>query len=105
MTAGMMASERAGERGVLYRGQQGNRKQNTRTGHAERRAEQLIGILNFRHVILAARVKGGGGDDENGRVDEEGESQRERGVERGELDRLGFAFGVLLVFARLHDGG
>ncbi len=65
----------------------------------------LIGVLNFRHVLVSRPMKGGGREDENGGVDEEGEHEGDAGIDRGELDRLAFSCRRPLEFARLHDGG
>ena len=55
---------------------------------------------------MAAAVKRSRGDDEDGRVHEKGERQRDCGIQLLlNLDRLALAFSVTLVVAGLHHGG
>ena len=58
-----LAGERAGERGVLAGSQQRHGEQGAGDAHAQSGAEQLVGVLDFRHVLMARPVKGGGGED------------------------------------------
>ena len=83
--------------------QQRDGEQRAGNRHRQRPAQQFVGILNLRDVVLAARVKGRRRNDKDGGVDEEREHERHGRIDRGKLDRLRFPRGVLLVFARLHD--
>ena len=67
--------------------------------------QQFVGVLDRRHILMARPVKRRRRENENGAVDEQREHERHGRINRGELDGLAFAAGVLLVFARLHDGG
>ena len=81
-------AERAGQRRVLARAEQRDRKQRARHRRAEQRREQLVGVADFGHVLVAGAVKGGGGHHEDRGVDEEREHQRDGGIDRRELDGL-----------------
>ena len=72
-----LAGERAGESRVLAGGEQRHGEEGAGDADAEHRAEQLVGVLDFRHVLVAGPVKGGGGEDEDGGVDEEREHEGE----------------------------
>ena len=50
-------------------------------------------------------MEDGGGEDEDGGVDEEREHQRDGGVDVGEADGFALAGGGARVVARLDDGG
>ena len=54
---------------------------------------------------MARPVERGGGEDEDGGVDEEGEHEGDARIDGGELDRLAAAGRRALEVARLHDGG
>ena len=69
-------------------------EESARAGHAQHRREQLVGVLNLRHVVPSPSIESRGGDDEDGGVDEEREHQRQGGIDRRELDRLAFAGAV-----------
>ncbi len=98
-----LAGERAGERGVLAAREQREREDDARDAHAQHGAEKPVGILDFRHVLMAAEVKRGGGEHEDAAIDEKREHQRERRIERREHDRLGLALRRAGEVARLHD--
>ena len=52
-----LAGERAGERGVLSRSQQRAGKHGAGETGAQQRAQQFVGVCNFRDVMEAASVK------------------------------------------------
>ena len=52
--------------------------------------------MDFRYSGLPACVERGGGDNENGRVNEQREHERHRGINSRKLDSLAFTFGGLL---------
>ena len=85
-----MASSRA----ISRRSQGGPRR---RQGHgkecaggpvAERRRQQLIGLLDAHHLGEAEVMKAGGGQDEDAGIDEDGEAQGHDDVGDGKADRL-----------------
>ena len=61
-----LAGERAGERRVLARRQQGERKQRACHTYAQGGTQQSVGILNFRDILVPRPVKSGSGKDQNG---------------------------------------
>ena len=65
-----LSGERAGERGILSRSQQRHGEENARHAHAEQRTEQFVGVLNFRHVLMARPVKRRRREDEDRAIDE-----------------------------------
>ena len=73
-----LAGERAGERRVLPGSEQRHGEERARHADAEQRAEQLVGVLDFRHVLVSRPVKRRGGEHQDGGVDEEREHERDR---------------------------
>ena len=65
-----LAGERAGERGVLTGSEKRQGKYRARSGYAEERRQQFVGILDFGDVAVAVPVESGGGDDQDRGVDE-----------------------------------
>src|SRR5260221_306077 len=55
--------------------------------------------------MLAAGMKRGGSNDQDGGIDEESEHQCHGGIEGGKFDRLRLAASILLIFAGLNDRG
>ena len=49
-------------------------------------------------------MESSGGKNQNGGVNEKRKHERDRGINGGELDRLGFAGGALFIFAGLDNG-
>src|SRR6185437_15163871 len=94
-----LTGERTGERGVLPRGEQGQGKCRARPG-AEQRRQQLVRILDLGHLRVASAMKRRRGSDENCRIDEEGEAERNRGIDEGERYRLAPTGCRLLVLSR-----
>ena len=72
-----LAGQRAGERRILPRGEQRHGEERARHAHAEQRAEQLEGVLDFRDVLVARPMKSCGRENEDGGVDEEREHERD----------------------------
>ena len=70
---------------------------------AEQRREQCIGLLNFTDVGLAPGVEHRGGDDQDRRVDEQSQHQRDGAVGGGKPDRFAFALLGRFYLPRLHD--
>ena len=99
-----LAGERAGDGGVLAGGEQSDGEEGAGAGRAQERAEELVGVLDGGDFEVAAAMEDGGGDDQDGRIDEEGEGEREGGIDVGHADGFALAFGRALVVAALHDG-
>ena len=97
-----LAGQRASERRVLSGREQRERERGARAG-AEQRRQQLVRVLNLGDFGVSRGVKGRRRDDEDRRVDEEREAQRDRRIEEREFYRLAFAVRRLLVAARLYD--
>ena len=55
-----LAGERAGESRVLAGGEQRHGEERAGDADAEGRAEQFVGVLYFRHVLVAGPMKDGG---------------------------------------------
>ena len=72
-------------------GQKREREKRARTGHAEHRREEFVGILDFGDIVPTAGVKGCGGNNQDRGIDEEREHQRERRINCRELDCFAFA--------------
>ena len=77
-----LAGERAGESRVLAGGQQRHGEERAGDADAEHRAEQFVGVLDFRHVLMSGPMKGGGGEDQDRGVDEEREHEGEGRIDR-----------------------
>ena len=86
-----LAGERAGERRVLARAEQRHREQRARHRRAEKRREELVGVADVGHVLVAGAVERGGGHHEDRGVDEEGRHERDRRVDGREADRFALA--------------
>ena len=71
--------------------------------HAQKRTEQFVGVLNFRHVLMPGPMKHRRRQNQDRGIDEKREHQRAGRVDGREFDRLAFAFRRLLEFPRLHD--
>ena len=80
--------QRPGDGRVLTRGQQRDGEQRAGERGPEQRRQQPVGVADVGHVLVAGVVEGGRRQDQDGRVDEEGEQQRHRRIEGGEPDRL-----------------
>ena len=78
-----MTCERAGERGVLARGKQGEREERAGKAGSQDGAEEFVGVGDFGDVVEAARMKGGGAEHEDRGVDEKSEAEGHGGVEDG----------------------
>src|SRR5215469_13980547 len=63
-----LASERAGQRGVLAGGQQGERKQRAGKAGSQDGTKEFVGVGDFGDVVQAAGVKRGGAEDADGNV-------------------------------------
>src|SRR5712672_3591857 len=100
-----LAGERAGKRGVLSRGQQRARENGAGQAYAKHRAEQFVGVGYFRDVVKAARVKRGGAQDENCRVYEESEGERESRIKNRVAQGFATVAGRDTESTRLHDAG
>ena len=100
-----LAGEGAGERRVLARGEQAAGKERAGKTDADHRAKQSISALNIGHIAMARIVESGGGEDEDGGIDEGGPQERERRIERAVADGFPLARAGRLDPARLHDGG
>ena len=57
----------------------------------EQRRQQPVRIADVGDLLMAGLMEGGRRQDQDRRVDEEGEQQRHGGIERGEADRLPLA--------------
>ena len=71
-----LAGERPGEGGILPGSEQRDGEQGAGHADAEKRAEQFVGVLNFRHVLMPRPMKRRSSEDENRGVDEQREHQR-----------------------------
>ncbi len=100
-----LPGEGAGERGVLPRGEQRHGEERAGQADAEHGAEEVKGVLDLRHVLMARPVERGRREDEDGGIDEEREHERDARIDGGEFDGLAFALGGLRELAGLHDGG
>ena len=70
-----LSGEGSGEGAVLACGKQRNGKEGARTGNSQRRSEQLVSFLNLRNVRPSRPEECGGSQDQDRRIDEEGEGQ------------------------------
>ncbi len=88
-----LAGQRAGDGRVLPARQQRDAEQHARGGAAERRREQLVRVGEARDVGVGGRavVEGRGGQDQDGRVDEERKDERQAAVPGAVLARPGRA--------------
>ena len=98
-----LPGQRAGERGVLAGEEQRDGEQRARGAGAEQRRQQLVGVGDVGHLLVAGAVEHRRRHDEDRRVDEERRHQRDRRVDRREPDRLELARLRVEVLARLHD--
>src|SRR5438046_9304798 len=99
-----LPGERASQGRVLSGSKQGHREKGTSHADAQQRAEQLIGVLNFRDLLVPRPMENRGCQYQDRAVDEQSEHKRGARIEGGELDRLAPALRRLLELARLHDG-
>src|SRR3546814_19260398 len=80
----LLAGERAGNRRILPRGEQGNGENDACRARPQHRAEQVIGLIDVGDIVAPGDVEGRGGEDQNRGVDEQGESECDARIERGE---------------------
>ena len=65
----------------------------------------MVGFLNLRDVGASSPVEGGRGEDQDRRIDGQGDRERDIGVDGGEPDGLLFADPIKGVSSCLHNGG
>ena len=98
-----LAGERSGKRRVLARGEQRDGKDGAGAGKTKHGRQQAEGILDLRHLGVSAAMENGGGDDQDGGIDEQGQREGEGGIKVGEADRLALAVEGARIVAHLHD--
>src|SRR5947208_1499051 len=69
-----LSGQSACESGVLTGGEKREGKHRARAGDAKQWREQFVGVLNLSNLVEAMAVERGGGNDKNGRVDQQSES-------------------------------
>src|SRR5205823_2029480 len=99
-----LPGERASQGRVLSGSEQGHREKGTGHADAQQRAEQFIGVLNFRDLLVPRPMENRGCQYQDRAVDEQSEHECGAGVDGGKLDRLAPALRRLLELAGLHDG-
>ena len=98
-----LAGQGSGQSGVLSGREQRDCEKNAGETYAEKRTQQFVGVLNFRHVLMSGPMKHCRRENENRRIDEKREHQSAGRVDCCEFDRLTFALRRLFKFPRLHD--
>ena len=83
-----LPGHRAGQRGVLPGSQQRDGEERRRQRRAQQRRQQLVGALDVADLVMAGAVEGGGGQDQDGGVDEQRERQGDGGIGIGQPDRV-----------------
>src|SRR5581483_2887414 len=112
-----LSGERAGDGAALATGEEGNGEEDASGGGAEQGSERQEGNANPIGVAVelddlsagdgdtVAAVEDHGGEHEDGGVDEEGDGQRDGGINGIEADGVADGVIVALQFARLDQGG
>ena len=60
-----LAGQRSGESGILSGSEQCDGEENAGETDSEKRAEQFVGVLNLRHILMSGPVKGGSSEDQD----------------------------------------
>src|SRR3954470_8751286 len=89
-----LAGQRRRNRRVQAGGQQRHREQGGGDAEAEQRRQQFKCLTGFGHFGASARMEGGGGDDQDGGVDEQRQHQGDGRIRRRPFDRLAAALVV-----------
>src|SRR5207249_1046524 len=71
-----LSGKGAGESRVLTRSEQGDGKKRAGKTDPEQRTEQLVGVLNLRHVFVTGPMESGRGQYQDGGVNREREHER-----------------------------
>jgi len=100
-----LAGKSAGERGILAGSQERAREDGAGETDAEDGTEKFVGVGDFGNIMQAACVEGRGAEDEDGGVDEESESEGQRGVENGVAHSLAAVADGRAEGASLHYAG
>src|SRR5207245_11340554 len=86
-----LSGKGAGESRVLTRSEQSDGKKRTGKTDPEQRTEQLVGVLNLRHVFVTGPMESRRGQYQDGGVNEEREHERTGRVDTGIFDCFSFA--------------
>ena len=98
-----LAGERSGHRRAQPGADQRDAEQGAGDADAEQRREQPVGVGEPFDRLGARPMERAAGEDHDGGVDQQGEAERQRRVDRREADRFALARIGAPVAARLHD--
>src|SRR3546814_16824196 len=84
----LLAGERAGNRRILPRGEQGNGENDACRARPQHRAAQVIGLIDVGDIVAPVDVEGRGGEDQTRGVAEQGRGGRDARIGRSETQSL-----------------